>query len=150
MRAIETHSTETADHLLSPHVKLFEKIKIGLELVSLFHFLHNFWKKIFLLLYSIIWPNSIVWLPLLWEIFGNMYAICMQLSVNQVATSGILKLTYLSNHTVVPKWPKSRGKNLNILKPKKVFRGLSMRQITQSLFGRWESCICIWNEQRSI
>ena len=32
----------TADHLLLPHVKHFFKIKKGLELVSLPHFLHNF------------------------------------------------------------------------------------------------------------
>ena len=58
--------------MLSPHIKLFQKIKRGLELVSLPHFLHNFWRKIFLLLYSINWPNFIVWLPLLCEILGNM------------------------------------------------------------------------------
>ena len=58
---------EAADHLLSPHVKFFYKIKRGLKLVSLPHFLHNFRRKIFFLLYSINWPNVIVWLPL-----GNM------------------------------------------------------------------------------
>ena len=39
--------------MLSPHIQLFHKIKIGLELVSLPHFRHSFWRKIFLLLYSI-------------------------------------------------------------------------------------------------
>ena len=39
-----------------------------MELVSLPHFLHNFWRKIFLLLYSINWPNFIIQLPLLCEI----------------------------------------------------------------------------------
>ena len=43
-----------------------------MELVSLAHFLHNFWRKTFLLLYSINWPNLIFWLPLLCEIFDNM------------------------------------------------------------------------------
>ena len=33
---------------------------------------HDFWRKIFLLLYSINWLNFIVWLPLLCEILGNM------------------------------------------------------------------------------
>ena len=46
-----------------PHFKLFSKIKIGLELVSLAHFLYNFWRKIFLLLYSIKRLSFIVWLP---------------------------------------------------------------------------------------
>ena len=37
----------------------------------LHHLLHNFWRKIFLLLYSITWPYFIVWLLLLCEILGN-------------------------------------------------------------------------------
>ena len=43
---------------------------------SLPHFLHDFWKKMLLLLYSINWPNFIVWSPLLREILGSM---CMVL-----------------------------------------------------------------------
>ena len=35
-------------------------------------FLHNFWWKVFLALYSINWPNLIFWLPLLLELLGNM------------------------------------------------------------------------------
>ena len=42
------------------HIKLFQNIKGGLELVSLSHFLHGFWRKIFLTLYSITWPHFIV------------------------------------------------------------------------------------------
>ena len=49
--------------------KAFLKNKKGLELVLLPHFLHDFWRKIFLLLYSITWPNFNVWLSLLlWDI----------------------------------------------------------------------------------
>ena len=33
---------------------------------------HDFFKKLFLMLHSINWPNFIVWLPLLFEILGNM------------------------------------------------------------------------------
>ena len=36
------------------------------------HFLHEFLRKMFLMLHSINWPNFIVWLPLLLEILGNM------------------------------------------------------------------------------
>ena len=61
-----------ADHLLLPCINLFFRKNRGLELVSMPHFLHNFWKKIFLLLYSINSPNFIVWLPLLWKILDNM------------------------------------------------------------------------------
>ena len=40
--------------------------------MSLPHFPHSFWRKIFILLYSINWPNFVVWLPLRCEILGNM------------------------------------------------------------------------------
>ena len=36
------------------------------------HFLHDFWKKMLLLLYSINWQSLIVWLSLLRKILGNM------------------------------------------------------------------------------
>ena len=42
----------------------------GLRIVSPPHFVYDFSRKMFLMLYSINWPNFIVWLPLL-EIFGN-------------------------------------------------------------------------------
>ena len=51
--------------------KAFQKEK-RLELVSLPHFLHNFFRKIFLMLYSVNRPNLIVSLPLILEILGNM------------------------------------------------------------------------------
>ena len=54
--------------------KAFEKTKRGLELVSLTHYLHHFWRKIFFLLYSI-WPNFIVWLPLIREILSNIFIV---------------------------------------------------------------------------
>ena len=88
LRAIAIYRNYIADHLLSPHIKLLKK-KRGLELVFRPHFPHNFWRKIFLLLYSINWPNFIAWLSLLCEILGNM---CI---VNQVVTSKIFKLTNL-------------------------------------------------------
>ena len=43
---------QAADHLLLPHVKLFHKMKTGLELVFLLYFLHDFGRNIFILLYS--------------------------------------------------------------------------------------------------
>ena len=67
---IETKLHSTCFHLILRFFKTY--IKRGLELVSLSHFLHNLWRKIFLLLYSINWPNFIVWLPLLCKILGNM------------------------------------------------------------------------------
>ena len=44
----------------------------GLGLVSPPHFVYKISREMFLTLYSINWPNSIVWLPLPLEIFGNM------------------------------------------------------------------------------
>ena len=52
------------------YIKPFKKAKRDLEPVSLPHFLYNFWRKIFILLYSVNEPSFIVWLPLLCEILG--------------------------------------------------------------------------------
>ena len=57
LRAVETCWNYAEDHFLLPHVKPFFKIKRGLRLVSLPHFLHNFWRKVFLLLYFINWQR---------------------------------------------------------------------------------------------
>ena len=49
------------------------------------HFEYDFLKKLFLVLYSINWPNFIVWLPILLEILGN---ICiLQFFANRVVAS---------------------------------------------------------------
>ena len=45
----------------------------------------------------------------------------MQLFINQVLTSRILKLTLLSNQVIVSTGPKSHDKNLDILRTKKAF-----------------------------
>ena len=44
----------------------------GLGIVSLPYFVYDFLRKMFLMLYSINWPNFIVWLPLLVAIMVNM------------------------------------------------------------------------------
>ena len=62
---------------------LFKK-KGGLWLVSLSHFLHDFWRKIFLTLYATKWLNLIAWLPLLLEILGNMCIIITCFPVSDV------------------------------------------------------------------
>ena len=50
----------------------FLKNQKGLELVFLPYFQHNFWRQIFLLMYSVNWPSFIFWLSLLREIVGSM------------------------------------------------------------------------------
>ena len=42
LRSIEIYCNEAADHLLLPQIKHILKIRKGLELISLHHFLHNF------------------------------------------------------------------------------------------------------------
>ena len=64
-----------ADHWLLLHIKLFQKTRWSLELVSLPHFLHDFWTKIFFTLYSISSPNYMIWLRLLLGMLGNMYIV---------------------------------------------------------------------------
>ena len=55
-----------------PHKAFLKRKTRNLVLVSLPHFLHDFWRKKCILLCSITWQNFIVWLPLLCEILGNM------------------------------------------------------------------------------
>ena len=50
----------------------FDSLEKPLGLVSSPQSVYNFSRKIFLVLYSIIWQNFIVWLPSLIEILGNM------------------------------------------------------------------------------
>ena len=50
----------------------FDFLEKGLGIVSPPHFEKDFSRKMVLMLYSIDWPNFIVWLPLLLEILGNM------------------------------------------------------------------------------
>ena len=50
----------------------FDFLKKGLGIVSPAHFVYDFSTKMFLLLYSINWPNFIAWLSLLLEILSNM------------------------------------------------------------------------------
>ena len=65
---------------------LFKKQK-RLELISLPHCLHDFW-KIFLRLCFINWPNFIDWLPLLLQILGKR---CWDLLPNSIKNSASLK-----------------------------------------------------------
>ena len=53
----------------------FDFLEKGLGIVSLPHFLYDFSRKIFLTLYSINWPNFIVWSPLLLRYWKICFAI---------------------------------------------------------------------------
>ena len=62
----------------------FDFLEKGLGTVLPPNFVYDFSRKIFLMLYSVNWPNFIVWLPLLLEILGNM---CIAMFLFQVVTS---------------------------------------------------------------
>ena len=57
---------------------------------SLLKKLFSFSRKMFLMLHFINWPNVILWLPLLFEVLDNF---CIVITVSQIATLQILKLT---------------------------------------------------------
>ena len=50
----------------------FDFLEKGLGIVPPLYFMYNFSGKMFFMLYSINWPNFIVWLTLLLEILVNM------------------------------------------------------------------------------
>ena len=75
LRSIEIYWKQASNQILSALRKLFQKTKIGLELVSLSYFLRGFWRKKIIWLYYINWPSFIVWLSLLREILGMCFVI---------------------------------------------------------------------------
>ena len=71
--------------------RFFFKKKGGLGLVSLSHFLHGFWRKIFLTLYAIKWLTLIAWLSLFLEILGN---ICITITCFPVCDVKKFEITF--------------------------------------------------------
>ena len=59
-------------HYWSRNMLNFEFLDRVFVMVSPVHLVYDFSRKMFLMLYSINWPNFIVWLPLLLEILGNI------------------------------------------------------------------------------
>ena len=59
-------------HYWSRDLLNFDFLDKGLGIVSPAYFVYDFSTKMFLMLYSINWPNFIAWLPLLLEILGNI------------------------------------------------------------------------------
>ena len=58
----------------------FGLLEKSLGILSSPYFVHDFSRKMFLMLYSLKWPNFTAWLPLLYEIFVNMFItiVCWQ------------------------------------------------------------------------
>ena len=91
-----------------------------LELVSLAHFLHDIWRKTFLLLPSITWPNLIAWLPLLHEILDNMYIVIVCWPGCDIINFEINLIFLIKQFFYI--WPKSQDKKLNNLRTKRAFK----------------------------
>ena len=94
------------------------KKKRSPELVSIPHFPYNFWRKISLTLYFINWSNAIVWLPLIFEILGN---ICIVISYCLICDV----INFEINHGFFIKpffhITKRSGQNINISGTKRAF-----------------------------
>ena len=72
----------------------FDFLEKGLGIVSPPHFVYDFLRKMFFMLYSINWPNFISWLPLLLEILVNM---CITI-VCKAYSESLLHVTIACNH----------------------------------------------------
>ena len=103
--------------MLLPYIKVFFK-KRGLELVSPSHFMHDFWRKIYLTLYFINWLNFITWQPLFLEILSNICIVIICCSFPDV-------INFEINHgfLIKPSFyiTKTQDKNVNISRTKKTF-----------------------------
>ena len=128
--------------MLSPHNKLFQKMKRGLELAPLPHFADNFWRKM-LFLCSINWSNFMVWLFLLCELLGNMCigivgkpgCDVMNFEVNLIF---LIKLLFLAWQKCCIR-TKISWEQKKLLRWKKIFfiifQDLSIKSITQIFSG---------------
>ena len=85
----QSKSVETKLQIACFHLKYKSFLKTKRGLVSLPHFLHEFLREMFVLLYFVNWPNMIFWLTVLRDIVGNMCIV----TVNRVVALYILKLT---------------------------------------------------------
>ena len=114
----------------------FYKKELGLE----------FWRKIFLILYSIDRMNFIVWLLLLHEKSDNICILIVIIPAYDVIN--FETLVFSSSHFLHNQ--KSQDKNLNILRTKRhiltenkthfssFLKGFLLKQIKAIFFGRWE------------
>ena len=100
----------------------FDFLDKGLGIVSLVHFVYDFLKKVFLMFYSINWPNFTAWLSLLLEILGNVCIVNQYCLSTSLWRHGFGNKRYLPNRAVLSTWPKSHDKNLNILTTKRAFK----------------------------
>ena len=112
LRNIKIDWNKAADHLHLPQINIFlKKTKRGLELVSLPHFLHDFWRKIFLLLYTYLAKFQCLVAFTSWDI--GQYVYCNSL-ITRLWRNKFWDKFYLSNQVVFSTWLKFQDKNFNI------------------------------------
>ena len=146
--------------MLLPHTKFFFFKKRGLKLVSLPHFLHDVWSKMFLLLYSINWPNLLFWMPLLYEIIGNMCIVIVcwpgsdviNFEINLIFLFKPFFLHGLKVRRELSRWNKKHFKGLSLMQINIFFAGESptlMHNVPKWLDILQKSCskccICFWS-----
>ena len=99
--------------LIQRYVK-FWFLEKSLGLISPSHFVYIILRKYFLNLYSIKWPNFIIWLPVLLEILDNMCTVIIWFPVG-----GIINFETSLSFLI---WLFSYMTNLNIVWKKKFLR----------------------------
>ena len=109
-----------------------------MELVHKLHFLHDFWKKLFLTLYSINWKNFTVQLPLLFQISGNIFIVTVSFPVSYVINFEIYVTFPIK---LFPAWPKKSEQKFKYLKYL-IFHHFQRAFIERNkinFFGNWGS-----------
>ena len=102
----------------------FDFLEKGLEIISPPRFVHRFLRKMFLMLYSINWPNYInftIWLSLLFDILGNTCTaiVCfpgcgvMNFEINLIV---LIKLVFYMSKKLAQRFKYTKWERKEILK----------------------------------
>ena len=91
---------------------LFKRTRRGVKWVSLLSFLHDFWRKLFLMVYSINWISFTTRLPC-WHI--RQYFYCCYLFIS------LWRHNFWAVSSWFPIWLRSQFKHLHILRTKEAF-----------------------------
>ena len=74
--------------------------------------MYDFSRKLFIVLYSINWPNFIVWLPLLCEILGNMCIAIVRFQDLDIINCEIILIFLVKPFLYMTKKPRQKYKYL--------------------------------------
>ena len=125
----------------------------GLGLPSPPHFMYDFSRKLFLMLYSFNWPNFLLWLPLLFEVLDNLCIVIICFPVFDVINFEIYHNFLIKLFSYVTK---KSGQKFKYIEDDKIFnheikiffinfKGIEVDKT--NFFGRWESnFLNHWNQ----